>query len=248
MAAKTKLLFVAAEADGFVDRLRVDREARAITRAIEREAGRDSIEIHFEFSARVSDLQAALRRHQPQILHFAGHAEAKMGIMLENDAGDEQSVHKSALGNLFALHGCVRMVVLNACESHALTDAFADVVDFMVGMKRAVHDEASLAFAEEFYGALAGGSSVDQAFATGVSRLELEAHEDANVPTLRVRRGVDRTLPFIDLRAAAGPGADGGAAGRVDPGGIQVNHDARVGIISNVIGNNNNTANINHRP
>jgi hypothetical protein len=193
MAEKIRLLFVAAQ-PGNNASLRLDREARAITQAISREAGRDAVDLRFEWATGISDLQPALRQHRPHIVHFAGHGGREAGIYLESSTGDWQPVHKAALGNLFAaLNGCVRLVVLNACETHALTDAFADVVDYMVGMSHVVHDDASLAFSEAFYGALAGGSSVDQAFAMGVNRLELEAHEDADVPMLRVRRGVDRT-------------------------------------------------------
>jgi hypothetical protein len=91
---------------------------------------------------------------------------------------------------------------------------FVEIVDGVVGMSRAVDDEAACRFAAAFYGALAAGRSVKNVFAQGVwamrhgdagdvrgagpTEREAEAFvrvgrvsDDEGKPKLLVREGVD---------------------------------------------------------
>lgn len=238
MTDKIKILFLAADDS---NSLGLGEEARAIEEAIRREARRDAFEFATALAVRPRDLQATLLRHKPQIVHFAGHASSEAGIHLVGDFGGSHAVGPAALASLFAaMQGCIRVVLLNACHSHALTEAFSDVVDYMIGMDAPVDDGSAIRFVESFYGALACGETVDRAFTMGQSRLELEGEgvKAAATPTLRVRRGVDRTRPLIP---APLPEFDESRPPPPTGGGIHVSGNARVGNAANVNGNGNTT-------
>ena len=64
------------------------------------------------------------------------------------------------------------------------------MVDFVVGMRDEIGDEAARVFAAAFYRGLGFGSTVQEAFDQGVLDLRLAGlTEDADVPRLRVRVG-----------------------------------------------------------
>jgi hypothetical protein len=53
-----------------------------------------------------------------------------------------------------------RVVVLNACYSDVQADALCSVVDCVIGMTGAIHDDAARSFAMSFYRALGSRRSV----------------------------------------------------------------------------------------
>src|SRR5438477_1605239 len=79
--------------------LRGDRDYREVSEAIQRALNRSRFEIVPAPAARVRDLQEAVRRHQPQVIHFSGHGDAK-AIVLEEDAGRPMPVAGEALAGL----------------------------------------------------------------------------------------------------------------------------------------------------
>ena len=206
MAGKIKILFLAA--DPFEDRapLRLAEEARAITQAIERGAEGSALEIADCWAARTGDLQRALLKHRPQIVHFAGHGSHDDGIHLGDEYGSPRAVGRDALGKLFAiLKPGPAVVVLNACDTAPMAAAFSGVVDYTVAMNAPLPDSWGVLFAEAFYCALSFGVTVREAFELGVNRLELEGAPGATIPTLVVREGVDEAqtiAPVADARQA----------------------------------------------
>ncbi|HEX8907019.1 MAG TPA: CHAT domain-containing protein [Longimicrobiaceae bacterium] len=197
MPDRIKVLLLASDPFAFENPLKLDHEARAVTEAIRKGRARDSLDFVSEWAVRTGDLQHALDWHRPQVVHFAGHASASEGIFLEGGDGSDRAVSPEALRGVFALSDSVRVVVLNACESLATAEAFADVVDYTIGMNTVITDPAAALFAEAFYGALAMGRTVQDAFALGVNRLQIEGTGEAKTPTLHIRRGVDPTKPLI---------------------------------------------------
>ena len=65
----------------------------------------------------------------------------------------------------------MRIVVLNACHSRAQAEAITEYIDCAIGMQRAVRQDAAVAFAAAFYGAIAFGRSVHEAFDLDLSNL-----------------------------------------------------------------------------
>ena len=168
------------------------REVRGIVEAIRKAPERDALEFVTEWAVRVGDLQGALLLHEPQIVHFSGHGNGERGILLENERGEEHAVNSQSLKQLFTiLKRSIRVVVLSACESLSAIEAFRDVIDYTIGMAAPITDPSALRFSEAFYGALASGTTVREAFELGVNRLRMHAHAKAAIPRLLVREGAD---------------------------------------------------------
>jgi WD40 repeat protein len=107
--------------------------------------------------------------------------------------GEPRGVSKSALVNVLRAcdEGNLRLVVLNACHTRWQAEALTEVVDCVVSMNRTITDRAAIKFAASFYGALAFGRSVRNAFEQGVARLSAEGIGEVDTPELLVRAGVD---------------------------------------------------------
>lgn len=195
MSGTITVLFLAADPlqPGEPMHLRLGEEARDIQHAIQLGTERDRLRFHSVWALRTRDLQGALLRYRPQVVHFSGHGDEARGILLENDDGRPKAVSREALASLFeALGDSVRVVLLNACDSLATVEAFSGAVDYCIGMNSRVSDRAAIVFSAAFYQALAFGESVERAFALGVAQLELEGSSESTVPVLRVRDGADR--------------------------------------------------------
>jgi hypothetical protein len=213
MRKKIKVLFLAADPFRPGERLRLDEEVRAIDQAIRRGSARDAVELVSQFATRTGDLQDALMRHDPQVVHFAGHGGARGVIYLGDEYGRPQPVGKEALGRLFGIRGdAVRVVVLNGCETLPTADVLSEVVDYAIGMSGPIHDDSAARFAAAFYGALAMGETPADSFAYGVNQLELEGNPDARLPVLRVRDGIDTHMALVEK-----PAGDAGTPRQPDP-------------------------------
>lgn len=207
MREKIKILFLAADPFRSGARLALDEEARAIDHAIQRGAARDALELVSHFATRTRDLHHALLRHQPRVVHFAGHGDAPGVIVLGDEQGRPKRVDKDALAHLFGILDSVRVVVLNGCDTLPTVEALSEVVDCAIGMNRPITDAAALVFAEAFYGALAFGTGVEKAFALAVNQLRIEGTAEADVPVLRARStaGAARALHAASIPSAIAP-------------------------------------------
>ncbi|HZN74176.1 MAG TPA: CHAT domain-containing protein [Micromonosporaceae bacterium] len=122
---------------------------------------------------RYQDLQELLLRHQPAMVHYAGHSGVD-GIVVEGEDGYAHAIPPAALEELFAIvRGSVRCVVLNACLTMGQALAIGSHVPCVVGMSRLVPDHVAIIFAAGFYRAVAEGKSVTAAFRLGRNRLAL---------------------------------------------------------------------------
>lgn len=196
MADKIKILFLAAEPTDLGLR-RLDEEYHEIDRALRVGSERDSFELVPQFALRREDLQEALLRHKPHVVHFAGHG-SEGELFLTDDDGVSRPVGKEALARLFQiLKDNIRVVLLNACYSRAQAESISRVIDYTVGINSAVGVEGCIGFAAAFYRALAFGRSVEEAVDLGKNSLDLEKLPEADAPELLVREGVDVTVPFL---------------------------------------------------
>jgi len=197
MEDRIKVLFLAS--DPFRDRapLRLDEEVRAIEHALRKGRARDRVKLVPYFAARTRDLQHALMQHDPRIVHFAGHGSD--GAIYMGDAyGRPTVVGKEALAKLFGiLNEWIKVVVLNGCNTLPIVDALSEIVDYAIGMNQPLSDASAIVFAESFYGALGMGKTVQASFDLAVSQLELEGNAESTIPVLRIRPGVDPSLPLV---------------------------------------------------
>ncbi|WP_245939753.1 AAA-like domain-containing protein [Stenomitos frigidus] len=77
---------------------------------------------------------------------------------------------------------------MNACYSEVQATAIAKHIPYVVGMKLAIGDQAAIAFADGFYGALGAGRSFEDAYAFGCNRIQLETIPEHLTPVLKAKR------------------------------------------------------------
>ena len=191
MPHKIKILFLAANPTD-TSTLRLGEEVRQIDEKILFGSVRDSFELLQHHSVRTSDLQRALLRHRPHIVHFSGHGNETQEIVLEDSGGESAPVNKETFVKLFKiLKDNVRVIVLNACFSMSQAEALQELIDFTIGMNNEVGDQMAINFAGAFYQALAFDRTVPEAFELAKNEIELAGLEGSAIPQLFIRPDAD---------------------------------------------------------
>lgn len=192
-----KVLFLASNPDS-TQALNLDEEIRSITEKLRASEYRDVLELVSLWAVRPDDLLQALNQHKPQIVHFSGHGSQQGEIILMDKNRQIQPVSASAIKMLFTtLKDNIRVVVLNACYSQTQATAISEVIDCVVGMDKAVGDDAAITFAASFYRAIGFGRSVAEAFDQGKTAIMLEGIPESNTPHLLTRAGIDASAVFL---------------------------------------------------
>ena len=183
-AAPLKMLFITALPENLEERgkmLQIEEEQTRLIRSIGAlEATGDTkpqIVIEFLDNASLAELNKALHARQHDIVHISGHgayqaAENKGVLYFENQDGDEEQVSGKALGETLRQHGCVKLLILSACETAiagseggVTEQAAAFGVPSIVAMRFAVTDDGAKVFTTELYTQLANRLSLTRALA-----------------------------------------------------------------------------------
>ena len=195
---KITILFLASDPVNVGYRPRLGAELRDIANEIELTSNRDLFQLESESAVRTRDLQRAIMKHYPDIVHFSGHGGIE-GIFLEDDLGNKRAVSKEALAQLFDIFkDSIRVVFLNACYTQYQIEAFKETIDFTIGMKEPVSDEAAMKFAGAFYRALAYNHPVDRAFKLAVNQLTIDDLPNKDTAVLYIKNGVDASRSLFD--------------------------------------------------
>jgi hypothetical protein len=153
--------------------------------------------------ATLEALQRRLRQGAYHIFHFVGHGdfdqETQDGVLiLENEAGQKRPVSGQVLGTLLGDHPSLRLATLNACEGArtSQSDPYAGVaqrlvqqgIPAVIAMQSELSDEAAVAFAHEFYAAMADSYPVDAALTEARKAIFSQGHEvEWGTPVLYMR-------------------------------------------------------------
>ncbi len=179
------ILILAANPKG-TPHLRLDEEVKKIEQGLERARKRDQFKLVHKWAVTDDDLRRALLDNEPEIVHFSGHGSGTDGLAFEHDTGQSQLISGESLARLFELcSDTVKCVVLNACYSESQADAIARHINFVVGMKKAIGDEAAIKFAVGFYDALGAGRDVEKAYKFGCSAIDLKGIPEYLTPVLK---------------------------------------------------------------
>jgi len=178
--------------------LRLDEEVRSIDQALLQSRFRDKFDLEQQWAVRVSDLQRLLLRYKPDIVHFSGHGSESSEIILEDSEGNNKPVPALALSKLFSLFkDNIKCVVLNACYTEVQAEAISKHISCVVGMSKAIGDEAAISFSEAFYGALGDGRDIKTAFELGCNQIDLENLDEKDTPRLKTKEENAEELTFI---------------------------------------------------
>jgi len=188
LTKKTILILAANPTD--TPPLRLDEEVREIDNGLQRAQRRDEFILKQKWATRPEDMRRAMLDNKPNIVHFCGHGEGEAGIAFENKTGNTQLVGSKALAGLFKLFAdTVECVLLNACYSETQAPAIAQHIDTVIGMHKAVGDDAALEFAVAFYDALGAGESIEFAYEMGCNAIQMAGIEEEHlIPKLLQRQ------------------------------------------------------------
>ena len=171
----TILFLAASPAD--LPAVEATREYKTIDAAVNRGRFREQCRLPSQLDVRVSELQTALSRHAPQVLHFCGHGNAAGELQLLDSLTSVTVAVPAKLLAEMLRHSApeVRCVVLSTCYAEEQGRAMVEAgVPFVIGMSRAISNEQACTFSDAFYEALAFGKSLQAAFELGRTRLQLE--------------------------------------------------------------------------
>jgi hypothetical protein len=172
-------------------RLRTDKELRETEQAIRGARYRHRLHLIFpRLAATKRGLDDALVWHRPHIVHLSGHCAHGIGLMLEDeDTGQTEPVTAEGLRRSFeVLRDNVRLVVINACQSQEHAQELVKHVDVAIGLRADIRDDSAVLFSTTFYGHLAQGRSVGEAFTLACDSLP---EAERNIPWIEPRVGVD---------------------------------------------------------
>jgi hypothetical protein len=163
-----KLLILASNPRGD---LSLYREVSDLTDALQRFG---KFELSFGFDAYPEDLQRKIAEHRPQIVHFCGHGAGEDGLVFQSEGRREQLVSTETLARVFKIFANeINCAVLNACDSDCQALAIAEHINYAIGMRQPILDEAAHCFAVGFYEGLATGSSIEQAYELGCLAIKI---------------------------------------------------------------------------
>lgn len=169
---KETVLFLTASPRN-LEPLRPDLEMREVQQRLQLSKQRDRFRVKPALAARFHDLSQALIDHEPQVIHFSGHGDKDGSLLVEDEYGNSDPLTPEGLAELFGQHkSTVRCVVLNACYSERLAQTLAAKIDYVIGMRYPIGDDAAIQFSIGFYLALFGGRSVPEAFERGRTSLQ----------------------------------------------------------------------------
>ena len=168
-----KILFLAANPIG-TNELQLDKEAKEIEEGLQRSKLRDQFTLVTKWAVDAETLRRAMLKEQPDVVHFSGHGEGQAGLVLLGQDGKPKPATAEALAGLFEIFRNVKCVLLNACYAEVQAQGIIKHIDYVVGMKRAVRDDAAIAFATGFYDGLGYGLTIEDAFKLGCNAIQFE--------------------------------------------------------------------------
>ena len=173
-----------------------DEEAKEILERLQEGPHRNRFQVHTHTPLRSSDLQTLLLMYEPHIVHFSGRG-GQLRRVLFGTHGRGNVPGYQGLPNVLALYNThVRLVLLDSCFTKAQARSVSEVINYSIGLGKAIDDKIAVAFAGAFYRALVFGKSVRGAFESAKAELTLTAAPRSRGIELFVRPGVSEKDRF----------------------------------------------------
>jgi WD40 repeat protein len=108
-------------------------------------------------------------RDRIAIFHFGGHAGGYQ-LLLESTAGRPELAHGEGLAGFLALQRSLQLVFLNGCSTQPQVEGLLDSgVPAVIATSESIADAMAMELSARFYSALAGGTTVGEAYAQAVA-------------------------------------------------------------------------------
>ena len=178
--------------------LKLEREIRDLSNVIKRSKNQSQFEVQFELGVSSENLHELLLEHEPRIVHFCGHGTGELGLILENARGEEQTISSEALARLFELFNqSCECVLFNVCYGEVQADAVVQHINYAIGMKQEIRDDAAIAFATGFYRALGWGRTIEESYHFGCNAIQIQLAQ-GNISRSQKRKH-SNTVEFDEL-------------------------------------------------
>jgi hypothetical protein len=193
--------------------LKLNEEVSAIDEELLKARFRDNFDLEQKHAVKADDLSQHLLQTEPDIVHFSGHGSETGEIYLRDESGTSHLVSEQALSSLFSiLKGNIRCVVLNACYSEKQAKAISKHIDCVIGMSKAIGDEAAIEFAQGLYRGIAYGLDLENAFKLGCAQVDLQNLNEQNTPKILWRNNTAKRIQILKTNEdATNPELDWGS-------------------------------------
>lgn len=187
--------------------LRLGEEMREIEEGLKRSRNREQYSLATAQAVRYRDIRRAILEHEPQIIHFSGHGAGEEGLVFEDETGAAKLVDAEALAGLFQLFsGQVECVILNACYSQVQAEAIAQHIPCVIGMNKAIGDQAAIEFAVGFYDALGAKKSYEFAYKLGCNAIRIAGISEQDIPIFLQAAQIEPMFAQTQLPQSASSG------------------------------------------
>ena len=141
-------------------------ERKSISEALSQYEDKRYIRVEVEPDAAVQDVFGLFNRFNDQIaiFHYGGHANGS-ALELETPSGGNEAAQAGGLARLMGLSAGLQLVFLNGCATRGQVKALLENgVKAVIATQVPVDDTMATEFAEQFYQALAGASTIKESF------------------------------------------------------------------------------------
>ena len=185
MSSKITVLFMAAAPDDKIY-VNVIKEGTEIQQTLDGQ--RDKFQFFHSLGITKDHFLDDLERYRPDILHFSGHGTEYSSLVFQD--GDELSAEQ--LEKTFqSLPFKISVVFLNACYSKHQAKSISKYVDYIIGMKKPISDEAAIIFSSKFYKSLLKDINYQEAYNDAIAYLSYYIENESSIPKLITSHGFD---------------------------------------------------------
>lgn len=184
-----KLLFLTASPVNW-QALQVEEELRALMQILSSQESKNRLDLAYHGAVRLKELRVFLLKHNPCILHFAGHGNELGEILVKDEFGRSSPIPAEAFGEMLAILSTnLRCVILNACYTDKQANVIGNYVDAVIVMQAQIEDRSAIAFTKGFYEALIYNHTLQTCFESGLNEIKLQRLSGQETPRLICQRG-----------------------------------------------------------
>lgn len=163
---KKTILFLAANPEE-MPKKSFDRECREIEDAMHRSKNRDYFKFEKKFKIDYKDIRRSLLDHNPQIVHFCGHAEQDGFLVIDKDNKSE-ICKPNVLADLLRLFkDSLECVFLSGCYTEDLANEITKEIPYTFGIIPGVLDKDAIDIVCGFYDGVATEGTYEFAYGLG---------------------------------------------------------------------------------